>query len=68
MTIQEALRADTIEAAYAAHEEKTKGSIQAGKLADLAVWNVDPYTASAQQLWNATIAMTFVGGKIVYRA
>lgn len=68
MTIQEALRAHTIEAAYAVHEEKTKGSIQAGKLADLAVWNVDPYTASVQQLWNATIAMTFIGGKIVYQA
>jgi len=68
MTIQEALRAHTIEAAYAAHEEKAKGSIQTGKLADLAVWNIDPYTAPIQQLWNATIAMTFIGGKIVYQA
>ena len=68
MTIQEALRAHTLEAAYAAHEEKIKGSIEVGKLADLAVWNQDPYTASVQQLWNATIAMTMVGGKIVYQA
>ena len=68
MTIQEALRAHTLEAAYAAHEEKIKGSIEVGKLADLAVWNQDPYTASVQQLWNATIAMTMVGGKIIHQA
>jgi predicted amidohydrolase YtcJ len=68
MTIQEALRAHTMDSAYAAHEEKIKGSIEVGKLADLAVWNEDPYTASVQQLWNATIAMSIVGGKIVYQA
>ena len=68
MTIQEALRAHTMGSAYAAHEEKIKGSIEAGKQADLAVWSEDPYAASIQQLWNATIAMTMVGGKIVYQA
>ena len=66
MTIQEALRAHTLEAAYAGHEEQIKGSLEAGKLADLAVWNEDPYTATVERLWNATIAMTIVGGKIIY--
>ena len=68
MTIQEALRAHTMGSAYAAHEEKIKGSLEIGKLADLAVWNEDPYTASVERLFKATIAMTIVGGRIVYQA
>lgn len=46
LTIQEALRAHTMGSAYAAHEEDSKGSIEPGKLADLAVWSDDPYTRS----------------------
>ena len=67
LTIQEALRAHTMGAAYAAHEEKIKGSIEVGKLADLAVWNEDPYSA-AEHIAQVTIAMTIVGGKVVYQA
>ena len=67
LTIQEALRAHTIGAAYAAHEEKIKGSIEVGKLADLAVWNEDPYSA-ADHLMAVTFAMTIVGGQVVYQA
>lgn len=66
LTIGEALRGHTIEAAYAAHEETLKGSIEPGKLADLAVWGKDPLTAPAQQLMQAPIAMTIIGGKVVY--
>lgn len=66
LTIQEALRAHTLGAAYAMHEEKTKGSIEVGKLADLAVWNEDPYSA-ADHIHSVTIGMTIVGGKVVYQ-
>ncbi|MCL4487788.1 MAG: amidohydrolase family protein [Chloroflexi bacterium] len=66
LTIQEALRAHTLEAAFAVHEEDVKGSIEVGKLADVAVWNQDPYSITAQEMQNATIAMTFVGGQIIY--
>ena len=69
LTIQEALRCHTMGAAYAAHEEGTKGSVEVGKLADLAVWSRDPYTTTVQQLWHETnIEMTLVGGEIVYQA
>lgn len=68
LTIQEALRAHTLGSAYAAHEEDIKGSIEVGKLADLAVWQGDPYTLSVQHLTQAQIAMTIVGGKVVYQA
>lgn len=68
LTIQEALRAHTMGSAYAAHEEDIKGSIEPGKLADLAVWSEDPYTAPLKRLWQITTAMTIVGGRIVYQA
>ena len=68
LTIQEALLAHTMGSAYAAHEENIKGPIEVGKLADLAVWSEDPYTAPLQRLWQIPIEMTLVGGEIVYKA
>jgi predicted amidohydrolase YtcJ len=68
MTIQEALRAHTMGAAYAGHEEKTKGSIEPGKLADFAVWGADPMTATPTKMLTIPIVMTIIGGKIVYQA
>ncbi len=67
LTIQEALRAHTIGAAYAAHEEKIKGSLEPGKFADVTVWTEDPYTLPLQRLYNATVDLTMVGGKIIYQ-
>jgi hypothetical protein len=67
MTVEEALRAHTMGSAYAGHEEDVKGSIEVGKLADLAVWSEDPYTAPVQRLWQIPMEMTLVGGKIVYQ-
>ena len=67
-TVQEALRAHTMGSAYAGFEEGVKGSIEPGKLADLAVWSEDPYTAPLQRLWQIPIAMTIVGGEIVYQS
>ena len=67
MTIKEAMRAHTITAAYAGFEEKIKGSLEPGKLADVAVWTQDPYTMMPEQLFNSTIDLTMVGGKIVYQ-
>jgi predicted amidohydrolase YtcJ len=68
LTIQEALRAHTMGAAYAAHEEKTQGSIEPGKLADLAVWGADPIAATPARLLQIPIVMTIIGGKTVYQA
>jgi predicted amidohydrolase YtcJ len=68
LTVQEALRAHTMGSAYAGFEEGIKGSIEPGKLADLAVWSEDPYTAPLQRLWQIPVAMTVVGGEIVYQA
>jgi hypothetical protein len=67
MTIQEALRAHTITAAYLAHEEAIKGSLEPGKLADLVVWTRDPYTLTLKDLQLATVDLTMVGGVPVYQ-
>jgi predicted amidohydrolase YtcJ len=66
MTIEEALRGYTIEAAYAEFEETQKGSIEQGKLADLIVISRDPTAVAAKELLGITVLKTFVNGKLVY--
>lgn len=66
LTIQEALRAHTMGSAYAGHEENEKGSLEAGKLADMAIWDTDLYTATLQEMWNMNAEMTIVGGEVVH--
>jgi hypothetical protein len=68
LTIQEALRAHTMGAAYAGHEENIKGSVEPGKLADLVVWDEDFYTSEVKRIPQITVAMTIVNGKVVYSA
>ncbi|MCJ7520256.1 MAG: amidohydrolase family protein, partial [Anaerolineaceae bacterium] len=68
LTFNEALRAHTYGAAFAAHEEAIKGTLEPGKLADLAVWNEDPSKLKIGELANTTsVNMTMVGGKVVYQ-
>jgi predicted amidohydrolase YtcJ len=66
MTIEEALRGYTIEAAYAEFEEKQKGSIETGKLADLIVLSKDPTKMAPRELLGISVLKTFVNGKLVY--
>jgi predicted amidohydrolase YtcJ len=68
MTLQEALRGYTIEAAYAEFEEKNKGSIEAGKLADLVVISQDPTKVAPKELLRINVVKTFINGKLVYSA
>ena len=69
ITMKEALRAYTHTAAYAAFEEKEKGSIEEGKLADLAVWEQSLYTVrpEVEELKALKVLMTIFDGKIVYQ-
>jgi predicted amidohydrolase YtcJ len=64
----EALRIHTMGSAFAAFEEKRKGSIEEGKLADLVVWSHDLYTMKPIQAREVKPLMTLVGGKVVYSA
>lgn len=66
LTREEALRGMTIWAAKANFEEKEKGSIEAGKWADLVILNQDLLKADAGKLLNIRPTATFVGGEKVY--
>lgn len=67
MTRQQALRSYTLDAAYGAFEEKSKGSIEVGKLADFTVFSSDIMQIPEDELLPAEVVMTIVGGKVVYR-
>ena len=67
ITRQEALRLETINNAYTTFEEKLKGSIEPGKLADLVVLPDDIMTVAAKNIESMSVLMTVVGGEIVYR-
>ncbi len=66
LTVEEALRMYTLDAAYSSGEEKIKGSIEEGKLADLAVLSVDPLSTPSKELQDVKVEMTIIDGKIVY--
>jgi predicted amidohydrolase YtcJ len=66
ITIDEAIRAYTINPAWASHEENVKGSITVGKLADLVVLSRDIRSAAPQELLKTEVRYTIVGGRIVH--
>ena len=66
LSVDEAIRMYTINAAYASHEETIKGSIEPGKLADLTVLSQDPYDIEPDSIRNINVEMTIVDGEIVY--
>lgn len=68
VTRAEGLQAYTLNNAYAAFEEREKGSITVGKLADLAVLTKDIMTIPERDIPTARVAMTVLGGKVVYEA
>ncbi len=68
MTRQEALRSYTRDAAFAAFEEHDKGTLAPGKLADIVVLTHDLRSVPDDQILQARVAYTIVGGKIVYDA
>jgi predicted amidohydrolase YtcJ len=63
---EQALKMFTLAPAYAAFEEKDKGSIEPGKLADLTVLSADIMRIPEPEILKTTCAMTVVGGEIVY--
>ena len=67
-TRADALHAYTIGSAWFSHDEDKRGSLEAGKLADLAVLTKDYMTVPADQIGSIESLLTMVGGKIVYAA
>ncbi len=68
ITVDEALRVNTINGAYATREEAIKGSITAGKLADFVVLAEDPHRVDPQKLKDIQVVRTVVGGLTAYKA
>jgi len=67
-TREDALRAYTIGSAWFSFDENKRGSLEPGKLADLAVLTKDYMTAPLDQIGGIESLLTMVGGKIVYAA
>jgi predicted amidohydrolase YtcJ len=68
ISVDEAIKVNTINGAYASHEESIKGSITAGKLADFVVLADDPHTVSKEKIKDIQVVRTVVGGSTVYQA
>ncbi len=66
VTIDEALRMFTINGAFASFEEKIKGTITPGKLADLVVLSGDPRAIPAEDLPSLAVEMTVVDGRVAF--
>ena len=67
ITIEEAIEAYTINPAYASYEEKIKGSITEGKLADIVVLSDDILTIEPRDLLKTEVLYTIFDGKIIYK-
>jgi predicted amidohydrolase YtcJ len=63
---EDALRLYTINNAYLGHEEKDKGTLEAGKLADLILIDRDYLTCPAGEISNIRVLTTIVGGRVVF--
>jgi predicted amidohydrolase YtcJ len=66
ISVAEAIRAYTMGSAYASFDEKFKGSIEAGKLADMVVVSDDILSVPAAEIEKARVVMTIFGGKVIY--
>jgi predicted amidohydrolase YtcJ len=66
VTVAEALTAYTAGSARAEFEEKGKGSIGAGKLADLVILSADPFKVRPEEIGGLKVEMTIVGGRVVF--
>ena len=66
ISVDEAIRMFTINAAYNAFEEKIKGSIEVGKIADFAVLAEDPHDVEADRIKDIPVDMTIVNGTMAF--
>jgi len=66
VTVDEALRMYTVDAAYSSSEENIKGSVETGKLADLTVLSHDPRKVPPSEIENIKVEMTIIGGRVAY--
>ena len=68
ITVSQALRSMTLDSAYLAFEEELKGTLTEGKLGDVVILDADPHEVDLQEIKDIPVAMTIVGGEVVYGA
>jgi len=66
LSIEEALKTYTLNAAFASFDEDRRGTLKAGKLADLTVLSDDPFSVAPDDIRSIRVEMTMVNGEIVY--
>lgn len=68
ITVEEALRAYTVAPQRAIGRQDKVGTLEAGKLADIVMLMSDPLTIPPRQIGDVKVALTIVGGRVVYSA
>jgi predicted amidohydrolase YtcJ len=68
LSLEDAIRAYTLGAAFAGRREKTEGSLEAGKLADFIVLDRDLFKIEPSEIGKTEVLLTVVGGKVVYES
>lgn len=68
ISLEDAIRGYTLNAAFAAHREKEEGSLETGKLADLIVLDRDLFKIEPDAIGKTEVLLTMVGGKVVYES
>jgi len=63
---EEALRIYTLGGAYASFEERLKGSIEVGKLADMVVLSADPTCVAPEEIKDIQVEKTIIDGEVVW--
>ncbi len=67
LTREQALRAFTVDAAYAGHQENQLGSLESGKWADFIIIDQDYFTVPDSEIWKIEVLETWVAGKKVFQ-
>jgi predicted amidohydrolase YtcJ len=68
LTVEETVRGYTLSAAFAGRREKTEGSIEQGKLADLIIVSQNIFDIDPHRIAETKVLTTMVGGRVVYQA
>jgi len=68
ISLEDTIRAYTLGAAFAGHQEKTEGSLEPGKMADLIVLSQDLFKIEPTEIGKTEVLLTMVGGKVVYQS
>jgi predicted amidohydrolase YtcJ len=67
ISITEAIRSFTIDAAWAAHQETTLGSLEVGKWADFIIVDRDIFNEPQESIWKTEVLQTWIAGAVVYQ-